>query len=208
MYVKALPLGLVAANCYIICDDKGNGAVIDPGDYTLSLEAEIIKSGIKNLKYIICTHGHFDHISGVKELKAHHEEALVVIGEEDAPCLSDNYLSEASFFGVSCDTCYPDLTVKDGDTLELGEIIFKVISVPGHTRGGIFLHCENEKVAFTGDTLFKGSVGRTDLKGGSYAQLMKSVSKIKSFSPDTALYCGHGESTNVEYELKYNLYLV
>lgn len=208
MCIKALPLGLVAANCYIICDDNGNGAVIDPGDYTVSLETEIIKSGIKNLKYIICTHGHFDHISGVKGLKAKHEEALVVISEEDAPCLSDNNLSEATFFGVSCDTCYPDLTVKDGDTLELGEITFKVISVPGHTRGGIILYLEKEKVAFTGDTLFKGSVGRTDLKGGSYAQLMKSVKKIKDFSADTVLYCGHGESTTVEIELKSNLYLL
>jgi glyoxylase-like metal-dependent hydrolase (beta-lactamase superfamily II) len=89
----------------------------------------------------------------------------------------------------------------------VGSILLKVIATPGHTLGGVVLYCESEKVAFTGDTLFRGSVGRTDLYGGSYAQLMTSVKKIKNLPPDTALMCGHGDSTTVQFEMEHNPYL-
>ncbi len=204
MLIKTFPLGHVSANCYIISDGDC-GAVIDPGDYNVHLAEAILKAGIKKLEYIICTHGHFDHISGVKKLKERFPEAKVVIGEGDAPCLSDNYLSAASFFGVEIDPCYADLTVKDGDVLNVGSVSFRVISMPGHTVGGIMLYSEKEKVAFTGDSLFKGGFGRTDLAGGNHSELIKSCKKIKNLSSDTILYCGHGESTTVERELKYNV---
>lgn len=206
MNVKTLVLGPVSANCYIICSN-GAGAVIDPGDYNISLEKAIIESGIKELKYIICTHSHFDHVSGVGRLKEKHPEATVVAGTEDAPALSDAMLSAASSFGLPFYPCYADKTVDDGDALSFGEVSFTVVSTPGHTPGGIILCCEEEKVAFTGDTIFKGSVGRTDLRGGSYAQLANSLKKIKKFPPDTVLMCGHGESTTVAEELMYNFYL-
>lgn len=207
MFIKTLSLGPVAANCYIIRDEK-IGAVIDPGEYNSRLSDAILKSGIEKLEYIICTHGHFDHIAGVGKLKERFPEAKVVIGVEDAPCLSDSFLSAAAFFGIEIDSCYADITVKDGDVINIGSLSFEVISMPGHTKGGIMLYSAKENVAFTGDSIFKGSVGRTDLPGGSHVELIKSCKKINKFSPDTVLYCGHGESTTVEWELKHNFYLV
>ena len=207
MYIKVLPLGLVAANCYILCDENKCGAVIDAGDYTPGLELAIKESGIEKLLYIICTHGHFDHVSGVARLKEKHPEARVVVGEADAPALSSAFVSGAEAFGLPFYPCYADVTVNDGDVLQVGSILLKVIATPGHTLGGVVLYCESEKVAFTGDTLFRGSVGRTDLYGGSYAQLMTSVKKIKMLPPDTALMCGHGESTTVQFEMEHNPYL-
>ncbi len=207
MYIKVLPLGLVDANCYILCDENKCGAVIDAGDYTPRLEMAIKESGIEKLLYIICTHGHFDHVSGVARLKEKHPEASVVVGEADAPALSSSFISGADAFGLPFYPCYADVTVNDGDVLQVGNISLKVIATPGHTLGGVVLYCESEKVAFTGDTLFRGSVGRTDLYGGSYAQLMASLKKIKNLPPDTALMCGHGDSTTVDFEMEHNPYL-
>lgn len=208
MNIKNLTLGPVSANCYVVSDNNGIGAVIDPGDYNLRLESAILESGIKELKYIICTHAHFDHVSGVGRLKEKYPDALVVVGAEDAPALCDPVLSASVNFGLPFYPCYDDKTVKDGDILEVGELSFQVIDAPGHTKGGIILYCEGEKVAFTGDSLFKGSVGRTDLYGGNHTQLMISVRKIKKFAPGTVLLCGHGESTTVAQEMMYNFYLL
>jgi glyoxylase-like metal-dependent hydrolase (beta-lactamase superfamily II) len=207
MYIKALPLGPVAANCYILCDDSKCGAVIDVGDYNPALEIAIKESGIEKLLYIICTHGHFDHVSGVSRLKQKHPEAKVVVGEADAPALSSAFISGAETFGLPFYPCYADVTVNDGDVLQVGSTLLKVIATPGHTLGGVVLYCEKEKVAFTGDTLFRGSVGRTDLFGGSYTQLMTSIKKITKLPPDTTLLCGHGAGTKVEFELEHNPYI-
>ncbi len=207
MYIKVLPIGLVDANCYILCDENKCGAVIDAGDYTPRLETAIKESGIEKLLYIICTHGHFDHISGVARLKEKYPEAQVVVGEADAPALSSGFISGAEAFGLPFYPCYADVTINDGDVLEIGTIRLQAIATPGHTLGGMVLYCESEKVAFTGDTLFRGSVGRTDLYGGSYAQLIASVKKIKNLPPDTTLMCGHGESSTVEFEMEHNPYL-
>ena len=207
MYIKVLPLGLVDANCYILCDENKCGAVIDAGDYTPRLQMAIKESGIEKLLYIICTHGHFDHVSGVARLKEKYPEAKVVVGEADAPALSSAFISGAEAFGLPFYPCYADVTVNDGDVLQVGSILLKVIATPGHTLGGVVLYCESEKIAFAGDTLFRGSVGRTDLYGGSYAQLMTSIKKIKNLPPDTALMCGHGDSTTVQFEMEHNPYL-
>lgn len=208
MYIKALPLGPVSANCYIICDSGKIGAVIDPGDYNSRLENAITESGMTELKYIICTHSHFDHVSGVGRLKEKYPGATVVAGAEDAPALSDAFLSASAAFGLPFYPCYADKTVKDGDILISGELSFRVIHTPGHTLGGIVLYCPEEKVAFTGDTIFKGSVGRTDLYGGNYAQLMDSIKKIKKLPLDTTLLYGHGRSSTLAEEMTYNAYLL
>ncbi len=209
MYIKSLPLGYVSANCYIIKDEKsGEGAIIDPGEYNAVLESEILKADIKNLKYILLTHGHFDHIAGVSELKEKHPEAKVVIGEFDAPLLSDGALSLASVFGCPFTPCYSDLTVVDGDNIVLGETKLNVIFTPGHTLGGVVYYIPEENIAFTGDTLFKRSVGRTDLYGGDTNTLNLSLQKLKKMLPEeTVIHSGHGRSSNMGYELTYNRYL-
>ena len=208
MNIKSVCLGPVSANCYVFCSENGEGAVVDPGDYNFQLERVITECGIKTLKYIICTHSHFDHVSGVGRLKEKYPDAQVVVGAEDAPALGDAFLSAAADFGLPFYPCYADKAVADGDSLNIGDLKFNVIATPGHTKGGIILYCEEGKIAFTGDTLFKGSVGRTDLFGGNHAQLMESIKKIKKLAPDTVLLCGHGESTTVAREMMYNFYLL
>ena len=207
MYIKALSLGVVSANCYIISDGSGNGAVIDPGDYTLALKKEIANAGITNLCYILCTHGHFDHISGVAQLKEKYPESQVVCGVEDAPALSSPVFSLAEAFGLPFNPCFADKTVKNGDELYVGSLNIKVIGAPGHSLGGVVYYFPEENVMFTGDTLFKGSIGRTDLYGGDYSTLLKTLSKFRDYPADTLVYSGHGEKTSIAYELKYNPYI-
>lgn len=209
MYIKQFSMGLVTANCYILCDEVSKeGAVVDPGDYNTQLENEIILSGMKELKYILLTHGHFDHISGVARLKEKHPEAKVIVGIEDAPSLCDENLSLSKAFHFRSFPCVADHTVKNGDELSIGEKAFRVISAPGHTPGGVLYYFESENVLFTGDTLFKGSIGRTDLAGGDEKVLYDTLKKFRNFPPETAVCCGHGENTTISHELMYNFYLL
>jgi glyoxylase-like metal-dependent hydrolase (beta-lactamase superfamily II) len=207
MEVKCLPLGPVAANCYIISDGAGNGAVVDPGEYNSGLEIAIKNAGINNLQYILCTHGHFDHISGVAQLKEKYPQATVVCGAEDAPALSSPALSLAEVFGLPFNPCLADKTVKNGDRLSVGGLNVKVIGAPGHSLGGVVYYFPEENVMFTGDTLFKRSIGRTDLYGGDYSVLLKTLEKFKNYPAETVIYSGHGEKTTIDYELKYNPYI-
>ncbi len=208
MYIKSLALGPVSANCYIIADEvSGEGAVIDPGDYNLTLEREIEKAGIKNLKYILCTHGHFDHIDGAGRLKEKHPEARIAVGADDMGALSSPLISLASYFGVAFHPCYADVSLSHGDEVCIGALEFKVIASPGHSPGGVLYYCENENVLFTGDTLFSGSIGRTDMPGGDCMVLVSTLRKFKDFPEDTRIYSGHGEATDIRRELKYNPYL-
>ncbi len=207
MYVKCLPLGAVSANCYIISDGQGKGAIVDPGEYNFGLEAAIEIAGITDLQYILCTHGHFDHVSGAAKLKANHPEAQIVCGVEDAPALMSSRLSLADYFRLPYEPCTADKTVKNGDKFNVGDIEFTVIGAPGHSLGGLVYYCPRENVMFTGDTLFKGSIGRTDLYGGDYSVLLKTLEKFEAYPHETVLYTGHGEKTTIDYELKYNPYL-
>lgn len=207
MEVKCLPLGPVAANCYIISDGAGNGAVVDPGEYNSGLEIAIKNAGINNLQYILCTHGHFDHISGVAQLKEKYPQATVVCGAEDAPALSSPALSLAEVFGLPFNPCLADKIVKNGDRLSVGGLNVKVIGAPGHSLGGVVYYFPEENVMFTGDTLFKRSIGRTDLYGGDYSVLLKTLEKFKNYPAETVIYSGHGEKTTIDYELKYNPYI-
>lgn len=209
MYVKAIPLGPVSANCYVVCDEETKtGAVIDAGDYNGVLLDAIRDSGIENLKYILCTHGHFDHVSGVGRLKQKFPDAKVLIGSEDEAALNDSALSLASYFGAPFYPAFADGVLKDGDEIPIGRIRFKVISVAGHTSGGVLYYAESEKTVFSGDTVFKGSVGRTDMYGGDMQKLAQSLKKIKKLPADCVVFSGHGEKTTIEHELKYNMFLV
>jgi glyoxylase-like metal-dependent hydrolase (beta-lactamase superfamily II) len=208
MYITTLPIGPVSANCYIICDEKTKiGAVIDPGDFTPSLLKAIKDAGIEELKYILCTHGHFDHIQGVSRLKEKYPESEILIGEKDCVALSDSVVSLASFFGAPFYPTVADRVLNGGDKIIIGEITFDVISAPGHSEGGVMYYSKDEKAIFTGDTIFKGSIGRTDFNGGSMTVLMNTLQKIKRLPEDVKIYSGHGEATTVKYETEYNMYL-
>ena len=209
MYIKIIPTGPLSANCYVICDEKTKiGAVIDPGDCKPVLLKAIEESGIENLKYILCTHGHFDHVTGVAKLKDKYADAEILIGAEDAGALNDEILSLGKYFRIPFQPCYADRLLKNGDIIEIGDIALEVISTPGHTPGGVLYYSRKENVVFTGDTIFKGSVGKTTFVGGDGAQLMKSLEKIKNLPEDCIIYSGHGEKTTVGHELKYNMFLI
>lgn len=208
MYLRCVPAGAVSANCYVLCDEKTKvGAVIDVGEFNKSIESAIADSGMKELKYILCTHGHFDHVSGVADLKKRYPDAKICIGKPDSPLLCDEYLNLATHFGAPYSPCYADVELESGDKIAVGEIEFEIYSAPGHTPGGVLYVSNGEKAIFTGDTLFYGSVGRTDLVGGDTQTLLKTLQKFKNFPKDYMIFSGHGISSSIGRELERNMYL-
>ncbi len=207
MIVQSLPLGPVMANTYILSSESnGYGAVIDVGECNESLLSHMSTAGIKDLKYILLTHGHFDHIDGVYDLKNHFPSALVCIHENDAKCLEDDLLSLARGFGMSArEKVKPDKILHDGDVLPFGTECFTVIHTPGHTKGGVTYMIDN--CLFTGDTLFRSSVGRTDFPGGNFSEIDKSVNRLFDLPGDFNVYPGHGAPTTLDYERHNNMYV-
>lgn len=192
------------SNTYILKDDaSGDVAVIDCGRCTQQLVDEL--KG-ENVKYILLTHGHFDHINGVAELKKHFPEAKLAVHSLDAKCLIDDELSMGRFFGIVCnEKCEADVLLYDNDTLTFGSSEIKVMHTPGHTQGGVTYVFDNN--LFTGDTLFYRSVGRTDFPGGSFPVLHASVTRLFSLEGDYKVYPGHEKSTTLEIERKLNPYI-
>ena len=172
MIIQSLVVGPIQANCFILGDEKTQEAVvIDPGD-----EAQRILTGLQKqaltLKYIINTHGHFDHVGANKALKEK-TGAPILIHRAEAPLLAQ-LSSSAAVWGMQVDDSPPaDRLLEDGDRISFGEITLEVIYTPGHSLGGISLY--TPKDLFVGDTLFAGSIGRTDFPGGDYDQLISVV---------------------------------
>ncbi len=208
MILECVPVGELEANCFVLCDEETKiGAVIDPGEYTEEVKNAIKNSGMEKLEYILCTHGHFDHITGVSKIKKDYPDAKICIGKEDAPYLENGLLSLATIFKADFEPCKPDIELSHGDSFSIGNIKVKIHSAPGHTPGGVLYVLEEEKIIFTGDTLFCGSVGRTSFKGGSTMELMKTLLKMKEFPDDYVIHTGHGESSTIGYEKRTNMFL-
>lgn len=199
--IKVMPLGPISANCYILTDKKSReSAVIDPGDFN-----EALKNAVKdlNIKYILLTHGHFDHILGVKELQAA-TGAKTYLLKEEVPLSSEPEKNLSGWTGTQV-SLVPDVEVSDGEELTLAGITFKVLATPGHTDGSCCYYLKEDGVVFCGDTVFLESVGRTDFPTGSGSKLLNSVrEKIFTLPDDVKLYPGHGDATSVEHEKKYN----
>lgn len=193
------PLG-EPTNCYIVFDEKSKEAmVIDPaGESKKIIEMlEILKA---NLKYIYLTHCHGDHIGGVKELQKE-KQCKVLIHRLDEPGLSNQNISLTDFIGLPPINIIPDSIVDDEDFLHLGDLEFKVIHTPGHTCGGSSLYCKKENLIFTGDTLFRGTWGRTDLPTSNFKDIMDSITnKLMQLPEETIVYPGHGKSTIIGEE--------
>ena len=208
MFLERVYVGRLVTNCYVVCDEQtGIGAVIDPGMFSAEVEKAIERSGMTELKYILCTHGHFDHICGVAKLKKAYPEAKVCIGKEDASYLADGRLSMATVFKMDFEPCSPDVEFSHDAKFSIGNIDVRVFSAPGHTPGGVLYILEGERVIFTGDTLFRGSIGNTGFEGGDAFALMRTLQKMKSFDDDYAIYSGHGEGSTIGYEKRTNMYL-
>jgi glyoxylase-like metal-dependent hydrolase (beta-lactamase superfamily II) len=203
--VRKLEVGPFASNCYIIGSEADReGMIIDPGD-----EAKLILSEVKDLgldiKVIALTHGHIDHIGALKEVKEA-TGAQVAIHTDDVRTLKQKLLS--IFLGIRHRSPPPpDWLLEDGDTISLGNLKFTVLHTPGHTPGGICLL--GEGVLFSGDTLFNYGVGRADLPGGSYSQLIESIRNRLMVLPDeVAVYPGHGPETTIGAERRGNPFLI
>lgn len=202
MIIKDLTVGPIMANCFIVgCEKTKEAAVIDPGDEPDRILLAL--AGLKlKVKYIINTHGHFDHVGANKKMKEVTGAALL-IHSHDAPMLG--YLAKsASAWGLNAeDSPPPDLMVKDGDEIKFGEITLKVIHTPGHSPGGISLYSDG--IVFVGDTLFAGSIGRTDFPGGDFDTLISSIrKKLFVLGDDVRVLAGHGPETTIGAEKKYN----
>jgi len=202
--VEKLVVGPFASNCYIV-GSKSNkeGMIIDPGD-----EAKQILKRVKQLaldiKLIVLTHGHIDHTGALKEVREV-TGAEVVIHADDAKSLKERSLS--NLFGLLYPIPPPpDRLLKGGDSIDIGDLHFLVLHTPGHTPGGVCLL--GQGVVFSGDTLFNYGVGRTDLPGGSYSQLMNSIqTKLMTLPDNTVVYPGHGPDTTIGAERRDNPFL-
>jgi len=202
LIIKNLEVGPIMANCYILgCEETKEAVVIDPGDDADQILMTLAKSGLK-VKYIINTHGHFDHVGANKKMKSA-TGAPILIHEGDVPMLS-RLSTDATMFGLSVENSpEPDQKIADGDIISFGNLKLKVLHTPGHSPGGVALHIKGS--VFVGDTLFSGSIGRTDLPGGNYDTLISSVrNKLFTLSEDTKVYCGHGPATTIGKEKAYN----
>ena len=187
-------------NCYIVQDEKSKETmVIDPaGDVDKIVEMLDILNA--NLKYIYLTHCHGDHSGGVKELKER-KGGKILAHRNTAENLLDPNISLTTYIGLEGLVIQVDSRVDDGDLIHLGNLEFRVIHTPGHTSGGSCLYCEEEKLLFSGDTLFRGTWGRTDVPTGNFEDVINSITKKLMVLPDeTIVYPGHGKSTMIREE--------
>lgn len=204
MIQKALLVGLLEVNCYILGDEETKEAVvIDPGgDENEILEA--LKYHGLQLKTIIDTHGHFDHVDANQPLKEA-TGASIAIHEADAAMLAKPSAEAMFFTGNRLRLSTADILLKEGDILSFGNYRLKVLHTPGHTPGGISLVMEGNTLVYVGDLLFQGSIGRTDFPGGSFEDLINAVkTKIFTLGDNYTVYPGHGPVTTVGQERKYN----
>jgi len=202
MLIKKLAVGPIMANCFIVgCDQTRQAAVIDPGDEADRILRTLAESKL-TVTQIINTHGHFDHVGANRRMKQA-TGAPILIHALDAPMLQMLSRSAAAW-GMSAENSPPpDRTIDEGDTISVGAITFKVIHTPGHTPGGVSLHADG--YLFVGDTLFAGSVGRTDFPGGDFDALKSSIQqKLFTLGDEVQVFTGHGPETTIGEEKRHN----
>jgi glyoxylase-like metal-dependent hydrolase (beta-lactamase superfamily II) len=202
--IKTYPVGQIGTNCYIIYREAYKKAVIvDPGAQGTYILARCKELGVIP-EAIFLTHGHFDHILAVEDIKREFPEIHIYAGEHEKNTLQNPSINLSSGVGESC-SLMADVYVKDGEMLTVAGISFQVINTPGHTSGSICFLITGEEVLISGDTLFLESLGRTDLPTGDQSQIINSIrEKLFTLPGDTLVYPGHGDMTTIGHEKAYN----
>jgi len=204
MKIETVIVGQLDTNCIVIADAKtGDACIVDPGDEPERICTCIDSNGLRPA-YIIFTHAHYDHVCAAREIreKYHadivmHEDELKTYADSKRLCMSWGYEEE--------DFPRPDILVREGDVIRVGDLCFSVIHTPGHTPGSICLF--GNGVLVTGDTLFRGSAGRTDLPGGNREHLLLSLKKLQQLPHATQVVCGHDEETTIGIEVETNPFM-
>jgi glyoxylase-like metal-dependent hydrolase (beta-lactamase superfamily II) len=207
MILETFPVGPLQCNCTILADEETREAiVVDPGDDISRIHRRLTALGL-TLKQILVTHAHIDHVGGALKLKSL-TGAPIFLNEDDLPLLQ-MMPAQAAWLGVETpDTAPPDEALIDGSHVGLKEYPARVIHTPGHTQGSICLHFAPLKMVLAGDTLFAGSIGRTDLPGGNYEQIIDSIhSRLLTLPDETRVVPGHGSATSIGIERRTNPFL-
>lgn len=203
MNYACFPVGQLQANCWLLWDEENNAILIDPGDDGERL-LRILQKRELNLKAILLTHVHFDHMMAVPVLQKATAASLMV-HEGDAPALTDGDLSLTVWQGIPC-LLTADRLLQEGDTVTVGSMELSVLHTPGHTPGSCCYRCANE--LFVGDTLFAGSVGRVDFPGGDRLAQRRSLQRLAQLDDTVHVLTGHGEDTLIGREKRTNPYMI
>ena len=205
MEIYQVPVGAMRVNCYILRDSSGVGMIVDPGGETPQNGSDRILEACKehsvDVRLIILTHAHFDHMLSLEAVRRA-TNAPLALHRDDAPALADPYISYmAQYAGKTSPMKPAERLLSDGDIIKLGDSELKVLHTPGHTPGSCVFYFEKEKVLFSGDTIFRGTCGRTDFPMSSEEDMKKSLVKVLSSLPeDVTVYPGHAFPTTVENE--------
>lgn len=207
MIFDTIVVGPLGVNCFILgCEETREGVIVDPGAEADRILARVGSIGL-TIRFVVNTHGHFDHVGGNRAVVAA-TGAKLMIHRDDVQFLG-RAADVAAMYGLVAENSPPsDLVLEDGGEISFGTCRLKVLHTPGHTPGGCCLYLEQEKKVITGDTLFADSVGRTDFPGSSHELLMESIrTKLLALPDETQAFPGHGPSTTIGQERFYNPYL-